>query len=361
MTELGWPLSVPVLSDGIVTLRAHTPGDVDRMLQMAQDPDMVRWTTVPTPHTREMSEEFALEVIPAGWNDGSNRCWAIEFEGRYAGNVDIRGTDVLANIGYALHPDCRGHGVMTAAVRLAVDHAFVEAGKEVVQWEAHVGNEASLRVAHACGFRLHDVVPDTLLERGTIHDAWYGTIRFGDTPMPRTRWLDSTLTVAGAVLRPPHEGDLQRWAEAESDPITRHWSNEPEQTVDDIRGALHRGIWRTARGDRAVWTIADPGDDRFLGQVILAAVTGTPEIGYFIHPDARGRGLAGAAVRAASDHALADDGIGLRRLELFVADGNEASLAVARAAGFRQYGRKSLAEPLGDGTYADLVAFERLR
>ena len=38
MRGLSWPLSVPVLSDGVVTLRAHTPADVDAMLEMAAGP-----------------------------------------------------------------------------------------------------------------------------------------------------------------------------------------------------------------------------------------------------------------------------------------------------------------------------------
>lgn len=357
---LTWPLNVPVLTDGLVTLRAHTPDDIDRMLHMAQDPDMVRWTAIPTPHTREMSEEFALRAIPRGWDEGTAMGWAIEFDGRYAGNVDIRGKDTLTDIGYALHPDCRGHGVMGAAVRLAVDHAFVHAGKEVVQWGCHVGNVDSLRVAWSCGFRLYGAQPDHLLERGRILDAWTGAIHFGDAPTPRTRWHEATLSIDGALLRFPREADLARWAEAESDPITRHWSNEPGQSVEDMRHAFHRRIWKQATGDGATWTITD-SDDRLLGQVLVEGLSGTAEIGYFMHPDARGRGLATAAVRAAADHALDPTGLDLPRIELYAAADNAPSLSVARSAGFTEFGRKTAAEPLGDGTVADLVCFERLR
>ncbi len=360
MTGPAWPLNVPVLTDGLVTLRAHTPADIDRMLQMAHDPEMIRWTAIPTPHSRSQSEQFAFEVIPRGWNEGTTMGWAIEFEGRYAGNVDIRGKDKLTDIGYALHPDCRGEGVMTAAVRLAVDHAFVNGGKEVVGWNAQVGNVASLRVAHACGFRLYGARPDTLLERGRIHDAWTGSIHFGDAPHPRTAWLESFLEIDGAVLRRPHEGDLERWADAENDRTTRHWSAEPIRDVSAFVPVLHRGIVRAAMGEFIVWTIADR-EDRFLGQVMIGGVTSTPEIGWFTHPDARGQGLTKAAVKAAAQYALDPDGLDLRRVEAAVAEGNEASLAVARAAGFQPYGRRTAAEPLGDGTFADLHCLELLR
>lgn len=356
-----WPLNVPVLTDGIVTLRAHTPADIDRMLQMAHDPEMIRWTAIPTPHSRSMSEQFAFEVLPQGWNEGALMAWAVEFEGRYAGNVDIRGKDPLVDIGYALHPDCRGHGVMAAAVRLAIDHSFVNAGKEVIKWNSRVGNIDSLRVAHACGFTVHGTQPDSLLERGKIHDAWTGSIRFGDAPYARSRWLESNIEIDGAVLRAPRGGDLERWADAENDRTTRHWSAEPVRDVKAFVPVLYRGALRAAMGERIVWTVADRGDDHFLGQVMVGGVKSTPEVGWYTHPDARGTGLTKAAVSAAAAYALDPDGLDLRRIEAFVAEGNDASLSVARSAGFTVYGRRTAAEPLGDGTFADLHCLELVR
>ena len=55
-----------------------------------------------------------------------------------------------------------------------------------------------------------------------------------------------------------------------------------------------------------------------------------------------------------------DSGLGRRRLRLGVADGNLASLQAARANGFVEVGRDRRAEPLGDGTFADLVRFDLL-
>jgi RimJ/RimL family protein N-acetyltransferase len=43
-----------------------------------------------------------------------------------------------------------------------------------------------------------------------------------------------------------------------------------------------------------------------------------------------------------------------------VADGNDASQAVARRAGFTEVGRDRLAEHLGDGSFADLLRFDLL-
>ena len=358
---LTWPLNVPVLTDGFVTLRAHTPADIDRAFEMACDPDMIRWTAIATPHTREMSEWFHLEHAPACWNDGTSMLWAIEFEGRFAGNVELRGPAALVDIGYALHPDCRGHNVMSAAVNLAIDHAFTEVGTEVVQWRAAVGNEASLRVAWACGFRLHEFEPDMLFERGKVIDAWTGSRRFGDAPTPRTRWLASRIDGDGFVLRPPSEADLPRWVEAENDEVTSHWAGEASHTIESITAALHRGIWLAAKGQRICWTIADPHDDHFLGQIMISGLHECAEIGYFLHLDARGRGLTKRALAAAVDYAFSTAGLNLHRLDLFTAVGNKASQSIARACGFEHVGTRHRAERLLDGTQSDLLNFERLR
>ena len=76
-----WPLSVPVLTDGVVTLRAHTPTDVSAMLETATDPEMVRWTAVPTPYGPNEATRFLGDVVQAGWDAGTHLMWAIEVTG----------------------------------------------------------------------------------------------------------------------------------------------------------------------------------------------------------------------------------------------------------------------------------------
>ena len=38
---------------------------------MATDPAMVRWTGIPVPHARHMSEQFAFTIIPRGWEEAT--------------------------------------------------------------------------------------------------------------------------------------------------------------------------------------------------------------------------------------------------------------------------------------------------
>lgn len=367
-----WPLNVPVLSDGVVTLRAHTPSDIDGMYEMAVDPVMVRWTAVPTPQDRHATEQFALTIIPRGWNDGSNRIWAIETDdddgrARFAGNVDIRQSPI-ADIGFALHPWARGRGVMKRAVRLAVDWAFTDGGVEIVHWRAHVGNHASLRVAHGTGFTLHGTTPGLLHERGQVLDAWTASIRFGDPHRPRTSWAESTVLESERVrLRPFTDADLPRISQACSDPQTRQWlaALPHPYTVATARNYVDDCIWQAATGVKATWAIADLETDELLGSVAVMDMVGVNatggEVGYWMHPDARGRGLMTEATNLVVRHALDADGLDRRRLVLYACIGNIASNAIAVATGFTPFGTQTSAEQLADGTYDDLNGYELLR
>lgn len=64
---------------------------------------------------------------------------------------------------------------------------------------------------------------------------------------------------------------------------------------------------------------------------------GLLEAFYFVLPAFRRRGLAGAALRLLGDHALRVTP-GLRRLQLFVIEGNPASARVAERAGYQREG-----------------------
>lgn len=382
-SSLAWPLSVPVLGDGVVTLRAHTPADLDAMTEMGQDPEMARWTTVPSPYRREDSEHYALTVIPERWNARTMRSWAIEAtdetgRARFAGTVDVRESPI-GFLGFGLHPWARGRGVMTRAVRLAVDWCFTHGRTEIVHWRAHVGNLASLRVAHRCGFSLDAVVPGLLLERDRVHDVWTGSLRFGDTPLPRTTWAESpVLTSSGSAspepvssgvrLRPLGEDDVPRIVEACTDPVTRRWlSSIPvPYTEAAARAYLDDCSWQAAIGAKAGWAVTTLDDDRLLGHISLMLSTGgispqSGEIGYWMHPDSRGRGLAREATRLVIAHAFGRDGAALSRLDLYAAEGNDASNRVARSLGFRSVGTRRRAERLGDGSDADLHLYELLR
>jgi RimJ/RimL family protein N-acetyltransferase len=123
---------------------------------------------------------------------------------------------------------------------------------------------------------------------------------------------------------------------------------------------------RLAEGTAIGWSLADPVDDRSLGSLDVFGLDrhgDEAEMGYLLHPDARGRGVMTEAVRLAVRHALLpeeDGGLGLRRLSLRAASLNTASRRVAEAAGFREVGVQREVDRQPDGTADDLTCYDLL-
>ncbi|WP_299034463.1 GNAT family N-acetyltransferase [uncultured Pseudokineococcus sp.] len=337
-----------LLAAGGVLLRAYRPDDVDAVLATATDETFARWTTVPVPSRRADAERFVLEVVPAGWASGDVLTWALEVDGAHAGNVGLRTTATpgVLSVGFGLDAGHRGRGVLSAALRTLLPWA-AEHGCEAVRWSAHVGNWASRRVAWATGFRVEGTVRRAEAQRGQLRDCWTGTWCAGDPTTPATTWLDvPRVDLGDVVLRPWADEDVPRVVEACTDPLTRQWlphlpdPYEPEQAA----GFVESTRLGAAEGHAVGWCAADARTDLALASVTLFGLGqgGRPaELGYWAHPDARGRGVVTSGVRAAARHALlpADvGGLGLPAVLLRAEPGNAPSRAVAQRAGFASAG-----------------------
>ena len=371
-----FPDDVPVLSDGVVTLRAHRADDIDALIEQCTDPDSIRWTTIPVPYERSDAERFVFERVPQGWHDETSYGWAIEAPDdagrpRLAGNLDLRRpAGTTDGIGFLLHPWARGRGFTTRAVRLAVEWGFADLGMTVVHWSAYVGNWASRRVAWACGFTMEGTVRQLLSQRGELRDCWVGSLRPADSGKPVTRWLEpAVIRGNAAVLRPLRRSDAARIVEACSDDRSRYWlAGLPSPyTMQNALDYVDKRTELQSTGAGVWWCVADPDTDQMLANVSVMELDGldptSGEVGYWTHPDSRGRGVMTEAVRLLVRHALSPNaagGLGLRRLSLYAAADNAASRYVATQAGFREGGVHRAAEPLGDGSYADLVAYDLL-
>ncbi len=372
-------VDVPLLSDGVVTLRERRLDDIDEVTRMCRDPESQRWTTVPVPYTPPDAERFIAEISPAGWREQTSHGWAIDTAddsggARFAGHVDIR-AGARPDIGFMLHPWARGRGVMTRAVRLATRWAFDTVGMPVVHWETHVGNLDSWRVAWACGFTFHGEVPAYSPQRGELRDAWLATLRPDDDGRPRTTWwLAPVLEGEHVRLRPHTDADLPRIVEACSDRRTRHWLPRLPHpyTIDDARSFVLNRRLDASLGKGLTWAVADRDSDRLLGDIGLFrlddhACPGNAEVGYWTHPDARGCGVVGEALELVLGHAFAptaDGGLGRHRVQLGASWHNAASRHVAERAGFTRVGHFRLDGVAGvgdeqvheDGAWYDLLA-----
>ena len=369
-TARPFPEGVPILVDAVaeVTLRATEEADLPAMVEQCRDPETMRWsTTIPRPvggYQLSDAQDF-LAAVRAGWQDGTRLTWTVEAERDGARQFCGAVTLVMAGagwgeIGFVLHPGARGRSVISSAVRLVRDYAFDALGLNTLRWRAKVGNWASRRVAAAAGFVFDGLVRRLLDDHGELVDGWVATMT-RDDPRTPVRWLQPVeLAGPGVALRPFAESDVERIIEACSDPRTRHWlvsMPHPYRRADALT-YLEATRELAARGTGVVWCVADPDDGRCLGSIGLEGLgTYAPrgEIGYWAHPDARGRGLITEAVKLVSAHARS---AGLASsIMIRCAAENTASRHAAEAAGYRQVGVLPAAEPLGDGSLADLVLY----
>ncbi len=149
--------------------------------------------------------------------------------------------------------------------------------------------------------------------------------------------------LAGEVvlLRPWREADVPGMVLALRDPVMQRfsWRTTP-YTETDARDYLAEQERARLRGDGLHFALAGPGDqDLLLGSVSLHEVRrdqGCAAVGYWLAPQARGRGAATQAVCLLARWAFAE--LGLARLELTCGPGNEASQQVAVRCGFTREG-----------------------
>jgi RimJ/RimL family protein N-acetyltransferase len=163
-----------------VVLRPAEKRDVDAILVTATDPETLEWVTLPLDYDRERAAGFVDSYAPGWWERGDGAAWVIaDANDDYVGQIDLR-IDArdreLADVGFMTSPHARGRGYMTAALRAAVEFGFAKLGLERIEWRAHVGNDASRRVAEKAGFIHEGIQRKGCAQRGGRHDCWISAI-----------------------------------------------------------------------------------------------------------------------------------------------------------------------------------------
>ena len=148
------------------------------------------------------------------------------------------------------------------------------------------------------------------------------------TPVP--------LSFGGYVLDVATPDDVDDVIAAFADPDIARWNpgaRRPGSTERE-RASLWVADRLSWSPDHCSWVVRDPSG-RLVGQVSIHSMdeeVGTGEIGYWLAPSGRGRGVGAAAVDAATRYAF--DEVGLARVELFHAVENEPSCRLATRCGY---------------------------
>ena len=142
------------------------------------------------------------------------------------------------------------------------------------------------------------------------------------------------------VLRRAVPSDLAMFHAAMSDPVVmRYWSTLPHPDLATTRDWLD-GMIAADSGSSDDFVIEVDGE--IVGQLnvsnILYGSVSSATLGYWIAPEAAGRGVTPTAVALVTDYFF--NSVGLHRIEIDIRPENEASLRVVEKLGFRYEGLK---------------------
>jgi ribosomal-protein-alanine N-acetyltransferase len=141
------------------------------------------------------------------------------------------------------------------------------------------------------------------------------------------------------LLRPWSMDDLACVRAAGRDPQLREGTSVPEEDSDTASEAFIVRQWgRAESGQGRSMVIVELARSQAVGQVWLGsgARGGVVDLGYWLIPSARGRGLASRAVALATQWALTTGGAA--RVEAWVVPENAASHRLLERAGFTREG-----------------------
>lgn len=153
-----------VLRTDRLILRAPTAADVDAIYAACQDPEIPRWTTVPSPYTREHAEGF------------------VELVGLHHITPHLAGG--TAELDFWATAESRGKGFMAEASRSVIDWGFAELSLARIHWQAVAGNIASARTARALGFRYEGELRQALTSSRGRDDGWVAGLLPDDDRSP---------------------------------------------------------------------------------------------------------------------------------------------------------------------------------
>ncbi|MFI9724318.1 GNAT family N-acetyltransferase [Streptomyces sp. NPDC052396] len=172
-------------------LRPLTPADIPAVHAACQDPEIPRYTPVPSPYTHEDARVYIEETCPRYWREDTAYTFGVftRDDNRLTGvmclvRLQLEAPERQAEIGYWTAREARGHGYTVEAAREAARWAFEDLGVERLEWVAQAGNEPSRQVALRLGFRMEGLVRALIVHGGVRHDAWRAALLPGDLGLP---------------------------------------------------------------------------------------------------------------------------------------------------------------------------------
>ena len=371
-------LTAPTIEGDGIRLRAFRDEDAGSM--PIEHDDAIRSYSAGLP-TRDSFDDWLLGQRSRSAAGNTLTCAVADATtDRLLGGVDIGRLDVplfagTGILGFWLLPDARGGGVVGKALELLIPYAWRpvdDGGLGLYQLTAGcaAGNRASARALRRAGFahvgterqaiRVDESADDALVfDLLATDDRDARRVQPGRLPVIETERF---------CLRPWTSRDVPDADEGPDPASLRYMPPGAHPDAATFPAWLRRRELGQDSDEHLNWAIADRETDHALGNMTVfrldpVANRFQAEIGYWLHPTARGRGVLGEVMPAIVDHAfapVADGGMGLARLYAETDLDNGPSQAVLLRAGFRRWGQDRYAFRNGAGDVTDGAYFELL-
>jgi RimJ/RimL family protein N-acetyltransferase len=159
------------LEDGNIAVRPITEADIPAVVAACQDPEIPRWTRVPSPYAEADARDFLSRA-----SDVSAIVDAVTEE--FLGTIHWWWVADNVQLGYWVKREARGRGVATRALMLLSRWVFAVLGAARVQLLTEPENRASQRVAEKAGFRREALLRSYVELKGTRRDVYmYALLR----------------------------------------------------------------------------------------------------------------------------------------------------------------------------------------
>jgi RimJ/RimL family protein N-acetyltransferase len=181
----GIEFPVEGIADADIRLRLLTEADLPALVELVQDPEIPRWTRIPSPYGRSDADEW-FELQARGREQGDLLNLIIvdadDLILGSAGIVDLNWEEGRCELGYWLAREARGRGVMTRAVLLLSAWIFENLPIDRITITAEPGNHASRAVAERAGFTFEGVLRSYFVNKGVRRDAASYSLVRGELP-----------------------------------------------------------------------------------------------------------------------------------------------------------------------------------
>ncbi len=165
----------PVLTTERLMLRKLTVDDAPEMFFLRADPEVLKFIDREPAKSVVEAIEF-INMVNKILETNEGITWAIVQKGspKIIGNIcfwNVQKDNCRAELGYVLHPDWQGMGIMTEAVQSVLKYGFSVMKLHSIEAHVHPANCSSVRVLERNGFVREAYFRENYYFRGQFLDS----------------------------------------------------------------------------------------------------------------------------------------------------------------------------------------------